>query len=221
MRYAPAYLLWDHSGCLWSRLSLQFEGLRTIAAEPNQTLFRMGNDFEFAARLENASLSAFKPNRTLTQFTECAGQFFSLLSETLDLAEFSRVGCRQIFTREYPSHEDASRALLESGVLKWPVGKHFNHSGEPIRPEWAFRWEEGGSGVHLRLRVDERKYDFDPPLVWEGPDPVKKDRIALMYDVDWYTTAPVLVTQMSFADWIKQCVHVVNRDSDAFLGGLK
>jgi hypothetical protein len=69
--------------------------------------------------------------------------------------------------------------------------------------------------------VDERKYEFEPPLVWEGPPPEKKDHIALLYDVDWYACAPVLVTQISFADWIRQCIHVVNRDSDNFLGGLK
>jgi hypothetical protein len=221
IRYAPAFLLWDRSGLLWNKLSVDFEGLRMLQAEPNQTVFRLGNDFEFAARIENASLSAFHPNRTLNRFGELAAKYFQLLSETLELAELSRVGCRLIFSKEYPTQEDASAALLGSKILRFPEGKNFNQGGEPIRPEWALRWESGGNGVHVRLRVDERKYDFEPPLVWEGPRPEKKTHVALTYDVDWYTCAPVLVTQISFEDWIKQCIHVVNRDSDAFLSAKK
>ncbi len=221
VRYPPAYLLWDRSGHLWSKLGLQFQGLRMLAAQPIETLFRLDSDVQFAARLENAALDAFKPNRTLTQFCEHAGRFFPLVVEMLEIAEFSRVGCRLMYTKEYPSVEEASAALLECGVLKWPEGKHFNHSGKPVRPEWAFRWADGETGVHIRLRVDERKYDFVPPLIWEGPLPDKKDHVALTYDVDWYTEAPVLVTQLLFEDWIHQCVHLTNRDSDAFLGGVK
>jgi len=221
VRYASAYLLWDRTGDLWAKLDLHFPGLRMLAVQPNQAAFRLGNDCEFTVRLENAVLAGFKPNRTLAQFTEHASYFFPLVVEMLEIAEFDRVGCRLMFTKEYPSAREASEALLQSGVLRWPDGKHFNHSGEPIRPEWAFRWEDGKTGVHIRMRVDERKYDFVPPLVWEGPLPDKKDHIALTYDLDWYTEAPVLVTQISFEDWIKQCIHLTNRDSDEFLEGVK
>jgi hypothetical protein len=221
VRYAPAYPLWDRTGSLWAKLDLHFPGLRMLGVQPNLAAFRLGNDFEFTVGLESAVLSAFKPNRTLAQFGEHANYFFPLVVEMLEIAELSRVGCRLMYTKEYPSAEEASEALLESGALKWPEGKHFNHSGRPVRPEWAFRWEDGETGVHIRLRIDERKYDFVPPLVWEGPLPDKKDHIALTYDVDWYTGAPVLVTQISFDDWIKQRIHLTNRDSDEFLEGVK
>jgi hypothetical protein len=93
VRYASAYLLWDRSGELWSKLRLRLQGLRMISAEPNQTVFRVADAFEFGVKLESASLNAFRPNRTLTQFCEHAGEFFPLASEMLEVAEFSRVGC--------------------------------------------------------------------------------------------------------------------------------
>jgi len=219
-RFSPAYGLWDRAGRLWSSLKTALPDLRMLNAELNQTVFRLGNNCEFAARLENASISAFKPPRTLTQFSEHADQFFRVLCDVLEIYEYKRVGFRLIFARQFPTIQEASAALLTSKVLRWPEGKHFNHGGDPIRPEWALRWENGGSGIHIRLRVDERKYEFEPPLVWEGPPPEKKELVTLTYDVDSYTLSAVLVTQMSFVDWIRQCVHLVNRDSDAFLGGM-
>jgi hypothetical protein len=135
VRYAPGYLLWDRTGNLWAKFDLYFPGLRMLLVQPNQALFRLANDFEFTVGLESAMLTAFKPKSTLAQFSEHAGYFFPLVVEMLEIGEFSRVGCRLMYTKEYPSAEDASTALLDSGVLRWREGKHFNHSGRPVRPE--------------------------------------------------------------------------------------
>ncbi|MFN0169512.1 MAG: hypothetical protein ACKV22_24080 [Bryobacteraceae bacterium] len=221
VRYSHAYLLWDRSGQLWSDLTFRFAGLRMLEAQPNNIVFRLGQEFELSTRLDVASIIAFRPNRNLKQFTDHADYFLRKVSELLEINEYSRIGCRLIFAKDFPTVQEASRELLASGVVVWPKGRLFNRSSDPIQPEWAMRWEEGGAGVHVRLRVEERKYDFEPPLVWEGAPPGKKEVTSLTFDVDWYTRAPVLITQLSYVDWIKQCIHAIHRDSDAILSGQR
>lgn len=218
-RYPDASMLWDRSGLFWSRLSAKLGELKRIQAQPNETVFRLGRQFELAARIQNAQVYAFRPDKTLGEYGQVTDKFFRTLVDVLEISEYSRVGCRLLFAREFPSIRAASDAVLETGRLKWPQGQYFNKTGTPVHPEWAFRWEDNNTGVHLRLRVEERKYEMDPPLVWEG-DFKNKDTIAVTYDIDWYTRARVLVTQMSYADWINQCLHAVHRDSDQFLAGL-
>jgi len=221
VRHDPAYLLWDRAGQLWSTVNSHYDSLRMITADPNQTVFRLGENTEFAARLEGASLNAILPKRTLLEFADHAKFFFPAHSNILEIEEYSRVGLRLVFSKEYQTYRDASDALLEGGVLRHAENDHFGLSGKPLRPEWALRWEDAGSGVHIRANVDEKKYDFQAPLEWEGPKPEKKPRIKLTYDVDWYKVSPTLVTQMSFPDWIEQCLHLTNRESDHFLEDTK
>lgn len=219
VRYADAFSLWDRAGMLWTRLAKKYENLERIQAQPTETIFRLGKSFELAAKLDGASVVAFKPEKNLTEFIQLTDVFFRIVAEILEISAYNRVGCRLIFTKDFSSIQAASAAILATGLLKWPEGQQFSKTGTPVQPEWALRWEDENRGVHLRLRVDERKYEIKPPLVWEGKYE-STTSTEVSWDVDWYTRKRVLVTQMSYSEFIGQCVHAVRRDSDHFLGGL-
>lgn len=179
VRYAQACALLDKAGELWTRLALELGELRMLSAVPAETVFRLGSEYELAVKLETASIHAFKPDRTLGGFAKNADLFYRSVVELVQIPQFSRVGFRLVYSRDFPTVEEASAVALSSPILNAPQGRHFNQAGRPLKPEWALRWEDGHNGIHTRLRIDEWKYEFLPPLVWEGPASVKKETVSV------------------------------------------
>jgi len=213
-RFPEAYMLWDRAGALWAKAAEKFENLKMHTATPNQTVFRSAQ-VEFSVSLDRASCSEVNPNKNLNPFTESTHAFFRIVNEALDLHEYSRIGFRLIYVQKFDTYEQALESLNAVKILNTPP-RVFNHTGAP-GAEWTLRWKDEKQGTTVQLHIDERKHDFQAPLDWEGPKPETASQFRLLYDVDRYVHARTLVTQMSFEDWIKQMIHIINRDSDKLL----
>jgi hypothetical protein len=149
-----------------------------------------------------------------------AAKFSQTVSKILEVPEFTRIGLREIYERVYPTKEDAVAEFLKFGFLKIPEGKHFGVAGVLINPETNFRKEEGGKGYSVRIKTESTEYKLELPSLWRKvAKSILEIREKLFVDIDCFAQGTILSSQISFEDWITQTLHVIRRDTDAFLGG--
>jgi len=218
-RYALAYLHWDRAGAIWTEARTKWPGLQLSQAEPAGTQFTLENRYALSVSLDKATAVDHRPDRVLKSFVELLEDFVELITRRLEITDYSRIGLRLIFMKQYPDQEAASFALLSTNILRIPEGPRFGIDSPPILPEYAVRWEGKATGTTVRMKAEGRKYGFDPPLDWKEVSPVHKEEYYLKFDIDYYTVASVAVGQFSAKDWIDQALHFIRRDSKAFLGG--
>jgi hypothetical protein len=128
-----------------------------------------------------------------------------------------RVGLRFIYEKDFPTKEKAAEEFLKNRIFNFPSGKYFGLNVVPLYPEYAFRLEGSAVGVTLRYKSEGRKNEFEPPFGVTSIEPLKEERQFIVFDVDYYTTAKLLLTQLSMSEWINQALHVIKRDSNAFM----
>jgi hypothetical protein len=228
LRTAPNFLHWDRAGAIWTEVVSRLPGLKLQQGEPNKTAFSLGNKYVFSAFLDNSGLAphttilgtAYRPNRSMKEFGELLRIFVEIVQRELEIADYTRIGLRLIFTKEFGNRELASKALLKTNLLSVPLGPHFGIDGSAILPEYSVRWEDGKKGVTVRCKVEGLKWEFTPPFDWEGIESSSKESNRLTFDIDYYTLAPVAVGQFGVVEWIDNVLHLINRDSDKFLGGV-
>ncbi len=220
VRYEPAYLHWDRAGSIWQTLSQQWRGLEMSSVEPNATIFKWKNMYDFGVRIERATVTVHFPGPTLgDEEYKVFDNFIQVVSSTLEFGEFSRIGFRAIFEKLYTSEKDASAELAELGILKPPAGKHFGISGDLTILSFDARWEGEELGSRVRVGTNKEEIDFDPPPGIDGLKPLHTSRINIMYDVDYFTTASTSVGQFKPLIWLPSAMQVIRRDAKDFLGG--
>ena len=216
-RFENAYLLWDRAGAVWSQFLSANPKARSIRAEPNQTVFRLEEDFEFTLKLDRINVSALG-SCSPELFGKAVGDFADIVIPQLQVGNFLRIGFRPIFVRD---HTDMAAATAEfTGldlvhILPTPT---FGVTGKTIEARYFLRIEDESKGCLVQIVVAKRSYEPELPFGWEGSDLTKIEKIGLIFDVDYYTTRAATVGQVSLPEWIRQAMHVIYRDSKALLG---
>lgn len=218
IRYDNAYTLWDRAGLIWSKACSIWAGLKTIKAEPNTTTFILNERFELSVSIDKAHLIDAKPSSSLKEFMENAELFVNLVSDSLDIAQFTRLGFRLIYSKVFPDKITAANTLISSKMLIIPEGKHFNIEGKPLLPKYSLTWEGESTGVRVTLVAQEKKVDLDVPLGIEEFSPVHIKKHEVIYDIDYYTMKSVSKGQLNVTEWISQAYHLIKRDSQFFMG---
>src|SRR5215475_2364165 len=124
LRTLPTYLHWDHAGSLWTEMLRRYPTLVLAQAEPTKTIFALERKYIFSVQMEgigadthtNITLTAHKPPPTLKEFGGMAKIFVQIAQEYLGISEYIRAGLRLIFFKDFPSLEEASGALLSTGL---------------------------------------------------------------------------------------------------------
>jgi len=217
-RYSPSYLLWDHAGALWTDATSKWPQLKAIRTEPNITNFKINDAFEVGVTSDKTTVTGYDPKADLVDFNEKVVYFFEATTRHLGITHFTRVGCRLIYFRSYPTEKAASDSMLATKVLPLPEGPHFGIDGAFNLPEYAVRWEAKTAGVTIRLRTEGRKTDFEPPLGVQELKPVHEEKFGIVLDLDYFTKGTVTTGQFRPQDWISNVLHMFRRDSRKFLG---
>ncbi len=163
------------------------------------------------------SVQAHNPHSSLKEFTQVLDRFSTTITRFLELEEYTRIGFRLIYLKEFPGKLAASNALLSTGRLSLPRGPSFGVTGNTLFPAFSCRWEDSAKGVFVQMRTEERTYEFEVPFAWEGVKSDGKGRCFFVLDLDHYTTAAVGIEQVRLSDWVHQAIHAARRDSDTFL----
>ncbi len=220
VRYEPAYLHWDRAGSMWQTASQEWRGLEMSSAEPNRTVFKWKNMYEFSALVERANVNVLFPGSTLEdEGYKVFDKFIELVASALKISDFSRIGFRTIFQKPCESEKDASAQLLSLGLLKPPEGKHFGISGDITRLSFDARWEGEELGSRVQIFTQKEETDFDPPPGIDELKSVHTSKNLITYDVDYFTTASTSVGQFKPLKWIPPVMQIIRRDAKDFLGG--
>lgn len=218
IRFDHAYLLWDRAGALWAEVRRTLKDLEPVQGSPNQTVFRIGRRWQFACEMERARVIDQQPDRSVEEIASKAHALFDGIRRVLEVSTYKRIGFRPQFRRVFERVEDASAALLNSGVISFPERQVFGNEGQPSFPEVAVRWNGKAHSVTQRIKVEERRAEVSLP---GGPDidklvTVKKESVvtwSLDMDIDYFTVGEVLTTQWNSEEWLRQAMHVIRRDS--------
>ena len=220
IRYDNAYLLWDRAGLIWSEAQHQWPSLTVQRAEPNNTIFLLDRRYELGVELKRTFVNAYRPAADLGNFIDILEKFVPLVNRALELSRYIRIGFRLFYVKPFADADGASAAVLSTGQLRTPAGRHFNIDGKPLYPECFLRWEGKTTAVRVHLAARSRKLDFEPtPEAAKILDPVHSDKHEVLLDIDYYTLANVTIGQFRVKDWLTQAFHIIKRDSGVFLGG--
>jgi hypothetical protein len=221
IKFEHAWLLWDRSGSLWSAVVRKVPDLEMQHAEPNRVVFASTGEQESQMTAEPGRLSvvSFNPDKKLQQVTEMVSALLSSAIEMIGLTQFTRVGLRLAFTKEFPTDQEAANAVLSTGLLRVPRHeKLFGISMAPKAPEYGLHGEDGRNGFNLNLKAETIEAGFRPNFGFGVFfKPMKQTIHRVNLDVDHYLTGPVLAGQFLVTDWINQALHIVRRDGAALL----
>ena len=224
-RTALNFLQWDRSGLIASELVRKRPNIEMAGAAPDKVVFKDGK-LTFAVALkpseEHTSITVTEevPHLSLNTLIEAGEQLINITSKCLEIDEFTRIGLRLMFVKEYKDLSEATEALLKTNLLQCPPGPHFGVDGKPSRPSYMLRWEDGKKGVMVHLTVEQRRVEFNPPADWVGMIGFKREINRILFDCDSYTIAKVNLSQLTIADWITNAARLNRRDSGKFLRGL-
>ncbi len=217
VRYDPRYLLFDRAGHIWSDVQREHPTMRMGQVAPARVAAVIDNQYQLAVELERTVIEDFSHQKKLDNYLDLCNGILSIIVPALDVTVFLRAGLRIIYRRTCRSADEASSLMLKLGLMRVPSGRHFGIEGEAKGPHYAIRWEGKTLGATANLRTQARRVFMEPPLGERALERVDKELFDLDYDLDYYTMAPVPIGQFRARDWIKQAVHVVERDSKVFL----
>lgn len=217
LRYANALLLWDKSGSLWHRIEIKHPNLKVVAAQPNQTVFNLGDEYQLSVLLERASILSVEPDKDLSGFEGLADDITEAITNVLDVVTFDRIGYRVTYFRPTKDAAEAVSLLLGTGLTSPPEGRLFNVDSATHSTTFVARYEDKERGALVRLESEGRKLEFEPPFGLKRLSPISEIDYGVTLDVDLYTTAPVRRGQFKASEWIRQASHLVRRDVQRFL----
>jgi len=218
VRYPVAFGLWDKSGALWSSIQGKWPDLKLVSADPMKTAFQIG-DNSLRVEAESAAITRLNPERSLEDFCAMATTFFTMMTQHLKVSLYKRVGFRLVYFKEFENKKVASAAFFALRLIKVPDGKQFEIDDQPTDPQYVLRWESDKKGIAIQCRVETRKTDFDPqPALQSLIKPIHQVKSGIVFDVDYYTVAPVEPGQIDMSQWVKHALHVISRDSRYIFG---
>jgi hypothetical protein len=218
VRYAKAFLLWDHAGGIGDSFQKLWPDLELAEAAPAKVTYRRASS-EIVVELDKARVITHFPSVDLKDHIAIVKPFVESIQTFLQLREYTRIGLRLIYTKEFSNVRDATAAMLTLNKIETPSEKFFGLEGQPKQVELVARWENEKIGAVVRLQSETQKLEvLPPPAMKRNVEEVRKETHTFKYDVDYYTVASVNVAQWRVEDWINTVHHALKRDSHLFLG---
>ena len=215
MRYDMAFLIFDRTGAVCHESKEHYPDMRLIQASPMATSFASGlHTFSVEQTMSRAMCAEVRhePKR----FGEATSSFFEIVLRLLDIRVLNRIGLRQVYFKTFPGPHDAEDVISKLRLENGSDDGNFGISS-PTK-ELILRWESADNGAMLHLASIPGNAIVpvvDVRLLEEGFG--KTYESALVFDVDFYTLAPVLRAQWNSAEWISQSSHVVKKGIRSFI----
>jgi hypothetical protein len=217
LRYDNAFLIFDRTGHIVHELKKSFTEVRPVSTSPAQTSFQ-SNEGGFVLELTQSRFTAEKPDPKLEGFAAHCKTYFDLVTDSLGIKIFTRVGMRLIFRKILDDRELARTALTAVKLFSLKPQKRFGASD--LTDEVLVRWEGAEMGAFFRLKAETTKVDvYLPPELEADSSQLHKSINGLVLDVDYYTVAPVEREQWDPTAWIPQNARIIRKEADDLLRG--
>ena len=213
IQFPTAYVLWDTAGTIASRLASIWPDLELVEGRPDQQILK-GRGVQLQSTLKQCNVTLRGENSLDQQRTSQLTKTFEVWRQVLQLCTLTRVSTRLIYSRAFPSLDEANIALLELGLVHWPLGKVFDQpqKSEKNSFDLQFKFEDDVSFSFLRFHSEklEFKADLDPDFVKEHE--IRSIRCRLHIDFDRGHLGEVAADKFRMEDWIKGVQHILRRD---------
>jgi hypothetical protein len=216
VRYEEAYLLYDRTGKIGDTLRKDFSDFKVVNAAPHQTTFKC-KEGSFVLELKSCRFATKMAGGKLDSFGRNCKLFFDCVTANLETKVFTRIGLRVMFRKDFKAVEDAKKELNSLSLTTVDSIARFGVAEPPV--EVLLRWEDAQIGTTLRLKAETSKFDVELPAEIEPETPeIHKSFHGLNLDVDFYTVAPVEVSQWDASSWISHSIRTIRRDTDQIFG---
>ena len=214
-RYDMAFLIFDRTGAICQESQQRYPDLKLIQASPSVTSF-ISEPHTFSVEQTMSRAICAESRHDPKLFGEATSSFFEIVMRHLEIRILKRIGLRQIYFKTFAGAREAGDLITK---LKLEQGSADNNFGiSSAAKEAVLRWESAENGVMLHLVsipgnavlpvVDIRQIE-------KGFDDIYKS--ALIFDVDFYTLAPVLRSQWNAGEWIANSSHVIKKGIRSFI----
>lgn len=103
-----------------------------------------------------------------------------------------------------------------------PENLSLSTKGKPLIPTYNLGWNDGQKVIVYRLKGNASKVSVDLPpvlsLTGDYPDTIEKVYNQFVFDVDVYTSAPILPGEFLAVEWLGQAYEVIQSDAICFFG---
>lgn len=220
-RYTNAFVLWDRSGKLWTEATRKWPDLEMVTAQPNRTVFKIGDRIEMTAELGSARITSYLGEFPPSQFPIISKEFLELASTCLGLNVFSRVGLRFAFSRAFADRAVEIAAMHGTGFIKTPEEGYWGTEGQPGSLDYRVRWEGKRNGVQIRIAHEDRVFEIQNPMGVRMEVPKRQEFHGVVFDIDFFTLAPTEIGQLDADSWIQTYIKELKRQADHFFGAEK
>jgi hypothetical protein len=217
-RFDTAFLMWDRSGEVSRDLARLSTGVKLVNAQPASIVLSVKDKYDVGYSLGNLSITQYFPERDPTEFKDEAEKLAKAVTEHFDIREFTRLGFRMLFSKDYVSEEAATTDFLAAEILKVPAGNPFSIAGRASLPEYVVQWKGETHVVIVRVKVQTDKVEFAPPRSVKDIEHISREQSRIYVDVDYATMGVTPVGGFRAATFVDEARHLINRDVHHFLG---
>jgi hypothetical protein len=221
VRFEKAFALWDRAGATIAGVTAQYPNAELQDANPSRIALVIKPNAELVLELEKAHVIHHAPQRDAAPLIPLATSLTKSVTEFLQVKALTRIGTRAIYKKEFDKIADATQRLLSMGHLRTPTGKFFGVDAKPESVAYSTKWDGKATGVRVSLHSQTQKIEFSPaPIHAKEMEGISKERHELLLDIDYFSTQTVMSDQFRAEDWIKNAMHLINRDVHFFLKPL-
>lgn len=222
-RYDLAYPMWDHSGALGASISEFPMPVSLEDADPAKLSFSLGEDMTLEVELQKTVINSYQPDASLDTLGDVGDLVVPLLSSTLGIDLYERVGARVHYFQPFNSAEEAVDQFVDANLISIPEpeGPHFEAKGGIQEASYKQRFEGDRRGATVRMQTVSRRVEasLPPHFQWSDLDRhLVSEKHGILFDIDIYTVAPVEDEQLDLAEWTDDALRIIRRDSAPFLG---
>lgn len=211
-------LYMDRCGQIWKAIEEKYPDLASAKVLPEGASFEIPQ-YSQTLRYSDTLLNISEDYpESLTRFSEVIDFLVPLVTRTLELALFERVGARFVFILSVSSREEAEAIIMASGLIRVPEEKVRLFGTELIEPAAKFVIQDENIGHILNLAALNREIIGRVPRPFTLEDK-KFARHILMVDFDRFTRKAAGVGTLVPSEFVRVSHKNIGNNWAALLRG--
>jgi hypothetical protein len=213
IRYENAYQLWDCAGVTTQELIEIWPGSTLNDGQPNQQSIK--SDKTSLTTGINTSQIVINYPKTIIEYSNQIEETLKVWVKHLKITNFTRVGTRVIYSKNFSDTKLADKAIVDMGLIKYPNLPFFNFTTLPSVSDLRLYWEEENSQTQILLKSEHQQIEvsgFDE----QEERQINSKHYAIL-DIDRATKGTIELSKFKAHEWLDGVKHIISRDIDKFL----
>ncbi|MBK7804637.1 MAG: hypothetical protein IPJ55_18680 [Chloracidobacterium sp.] len=206
----------------WDTVEKTLEVSIVYGFQEAASVARLGKSLELSVASDRFSVIQFFPSKDLKEYFHTAAKVFSAYIDHLRTENIARVGFRLIYSMDFDDPMSVAKQFLQLPYVSVTDGLTLAESGRPVIPTYSVGYNDGQKAMVYRLMGNTGKLSVDlPPILAhtsDYPETIEKIYNQFVFDVDVFTSAPLLTGELIVIEWLEQAYDAVRTDGVKFFG---